>query len=203
MNPEPHKSNIVLIMIAIIGVIGTVIGATITVIGNYNVEKLRQETELTRIALVSIATQGGATQMVLQSTINAPTELPAPTYTPFPTLIPEVATPTLEPVIIGKDENPAGNTTHKRFDINLPAGESIVGQSWELITIQSSGQKIYAPCVAYLFEGPGQYSFSIIAGYWYHYQNVTPSIDEALLQGMVDSLVGQKCPSNVKVVHLP
>jgi hypothetical protein len=68
MTQEPHKSNIVLIIIAIIGVIGTVIGATITVIGNYNVEKLRQETELTRIALVSIATQGGATQASMAST---------------------------------------------------------------------------------------------------------------------------------------
>jgi hypothetical protein len=82
MNPEPQKSNTVLIVIAIIGVIGTVIGTIITVMGNYNVEKLRQETELTRIALVSIATQSGATQTVLQSTINAPTELPVPSTTP-------------------------------------------------------------------------------------------------------------------------
>jgi type II secretory pathway pseudopilin PulG len=88
MNQEPHKSNIVLIAIAIIGVIGTVTGAIITVNGNYKVEKLRQETELTRIALVSIATQGGATQAVLESTINAPTKPPASTYTPLPTYTP-------------------------------------------------------------------------------------------------------------------
>ena len=67
MTQEPNKSNIILIIIAIIGVCGTVIGATITVMGNINVEKIRQETELTRIALPSIATQ-----MVLQSTVNAP-----------------------------------------------------------------------------------------------------------------------------------
>jgi len=53
MTQEPHKNNSTLIGIAIIGVIGTVIGAIITVMGNYNVEKLRQETELTRIALAS------------------------------------------------------------------------------------------------------------------------------------------------------
>ena len=77
MTQEPHKGNIVLILIAVIGVIGTVTGAIITVNGNYKVEKLRQETELTRIALVSIATQGGATQMVLQNIVNAPTEMPS------------------------------------------------------------------------------------------------------------------------------
>ena len=65
MTQEPqHKSNTVLI-VAIIGLIGTVIAAIITVMGNYNVEKLRQETELTRIALVSVATQEEATQTAI------------------------------------------------------------------------------------------------------------------------------------------
>jgi len=83
MNQEPHKSNFVLIMIAIIGVIGTVIGATITVIGNYNVEKLRQETELTRIALAFIATQGETTQPSTTSAISLPTPTdPAKVSTP-------------------------------------------------------------------------------------------------------------------------
>jgi hypothetical protein len=67
MTQEPNKSNIVFIIVAIIGVCGTVIGATINVMGNINVEKIRQETELTRIALPSIATQ-----MVLQSTASVP-----------------------------------------------------------------------------------------------------------------------------------
>jgi hypothetical protein len=82
MNQEPHKSNVVLIIIAIIGVIGTIIGATITVIGNYNVEKLRQETELTRIALASIATQREATQPSATSTISlpTPTDIATPTF---------------------------------------------------------------------------------------------------------------------------
>jgi hypothetical protein len=57
-----YKNNTVLI-VAIIGVIGTIVATTIGVIGNYvgnyNIEKLRQESELTRIALVAIATQGG------------------------------------------------------------------------------------------------------------------------------------------------
>ena len=103
MTQEPHKSNIVLIIIAIIGVVGTIIGATITVIGNYNVEKLRQETELTRIALVSIATQGGATQMVLQSTVNAPIQPPPFTPTPYPTytqlVVPTEIIPTSAPIL--------------------------------------------------------------------------------------------------------
>jgi hypothetical protein len=83
MTQEPHKSNIVLI-VAIIGVIGTTVGAIINVIGNYNIEKLRQESELTRIVLVSIATQGGATQVSMESTISAPTIPLYPTQSPFP-----------------------------------------------------------------------------------------------------------------------
>lgn len=83
MTQEPQKNNnIVLIVIAIIGVIGTIVATTIGVIGNYNIEKLRQDTELTRIALVSIATQGGATQASLASTISAPTETPINTIAP-------------------------------------------------------------------------------------------------------------------------
>lgn len=94
MTQEPQKNNSVLIVIAIIGVVGTIVASAIGAMANYNIEKERQGFELTRIALISIATQGGVTQMALESTVNAPTELPAstytppPTYTPFPTLPP-------------------------------------------------------------------------------------------------------------------
>ncbi len=54
MPPKQQKSNVVLV-VAIVGVIGTVIATTITAFGNYNVEKMRQEAELTRIAIVSSA----------------------------------------------------------------------------------------------------------------------------------------------------
>jgi hypothetical protein len=91
MTQEPPKSNIVLIIIAVIGVIGTIIGATITVIGNYNVEKMRQELELTRIALVATATQDVATQESMVITTSIPINTPFPIYTP--TTIP-MATPT-------------------------------------------------------------------------------------------------------------
>jgi hypothetical protein len=50
---EPQKNSCVLIIVAIVGVIGTIIAATITMMGNYYVEKMRQDAELTRIALVS------------------------------------------------------------------------------------------------------------------------------------------------------
>ncbi len=87
MSQETQKNNTVLIIVAVIGVVGTIVASVIGAIGNYNTEKFRQETELTRIALVSIATQGGATQMVMQSTIDAPTQTPLPTltFTPPPT----------------------------------------------------------------------------------------------------------------------
>lgn len=100
MTQEPQKNNSVLIAIAIIGVIGTIVASAIGAMANYNVEKERQGFELTRIALVSIATQGGVTQMALESTVNAPPEPTAtsyPTYTPFPTFPPTetpIPTPT-------------------------------------------------------------------------------------------------------------
>lgn len=91
MNSENKKSNTVLIVVAIIGICGTITASIIGVIGNFNTEKFRQEAELTRIALISIATQGGATQVSMASSLSAPTDTPyptntlQPTYTPYPT----------------------------------------------------------------------------------------------------------------------
>jgi len=72
MKKEAHKNNDILITIAIISVIGTALGAAITVIGNYNVEKLRQETELTRIALASNSIQNGITQAPMTNIASTP-----------------------------------------------------------------------------------------------------------------------------------
>ena len=88
MTQEPPKNNVVLIVIAIIGVVGTIVATAIGVIGNYNIEKLRQNTELTSIAFESISMQGGATQTSLASTISAPTETPALASFPTNTTVP-------------------------------------------------------------------------------------------------------------------
>jgi len=74
MTQEPHKSNAVLIVVAIIGVVGTIIASLIGVIGNYNVEKLRQDTELTRIAFASNTIQSGATQLILPEVSATPVQ---------------------------------------------------------------------------------------------------------------------------------
>jgi hypothetical protein len=112
MPQEPQKNSTVLILVAIIGVIGTIVATSIGVIGNYNIEKFRQEAELTRIALVSIVAQGESTQAAMASTIAAPTNTFIPTTTPIPvntntpsptstsTLIP---TPTPDPRIFWDD----------------------------------------------------------------------------------------------------
>jgi len=71
MAQEPHKNNSVLIIVAVITVIGSVIAALISVKGNYDVEKMRQEAELTRIALVSPLTQPDS-----HGAVNAPTSAP-------------------------------------------------------------------------------------------------------------------------------
>lgn len=102
MAHEPQKSNVVLIVIAIIGVLGTIVASGIGALTSYNIEKQRQDFELTKIVLVSIATQGGATQVVLERTVNAPTQPPPFTATPYPTytqiVIPTQVIPTSTPV---------------------------------------------------------------------------------------------------------
>jgi len=85
MTQEPQKNNVVLIIIAIIGVVGTIVASIIGATANYNIEKLRQDSALTQIALVAVVTQGGATQVSMASTISAPTSTPLPTSTPVPT----------------------------------------------------------------------------------------------------------------------
>jgi type II secretory pathway pseudopilin PulG len=88
MSKEPAKSNTSVIVIAIIGALSTICAASIGAVTTYNVEKMRQESELTRIALVSIVTQGGATQESMASTISAPADTPYPTQTLQPTFTP-------------------------------------------------------------------------------------------------------------------
>lgn len=132
MTQEPQKNNIVLILVAVIGVIGTLAGAIITVNGNYKVEKLRQETELTRIALVSIATQGGATQVSMASTISAPTSTPyptnapQPTYTSYPTYTP-IPLPTIQPtasILLPFEDN---------FDSGLSDNWKTLTGTWRMV----------------------------------------------------------------------
>ncbi len=72
------------IIIAIITVVGAIFAAIITVSGNYNVEKMRQDVELTKIAL-SIH----STQMVLQTTVSPPIEIILPTMTSAPIVVPQ------------------------------------------------------------------------------------------------------------------
>jgi hypothetical protein len=103
MSKESSKGNSALIIIAIIGGLSTICAASIGAMTTYNVEKLRQESELTRIALVSTATQAGVTQAAMADILSMPTNTPQPplptytlepsptaypTYTPFPTNIP-------------------------------------------------------------------------------------------------------------------
>lgn len=82
---QESKNSSTGIIVAIITVIGAIIAATITVSGNYNVEKMRQDVELTKIALSM-----QSTQMVLQITAIVPTEAIAPTITTIaPAVVPQ------------------------------------------------------------------------------------------------------------------
>ncbi len=94
MTQETQKNNSAVIIVAIIGIIGTIIATTIGVIGNYNVEKLRQDAELTRIALISTNAQAGSTQA---SFTNMPFSA---TSTPMIALANTAISPTNIPPII-------------------------------------------------------------------------------------------------------
>ena len=94
MTQESHKGNTALIVIAVIGVLGTVIATSLGIFGEYTIEKLHQETELTRIALEGTTPQINVIQTELPT--QAPTDKPVPS-TEFvfpPTLIAPSAVPT-------------------------------------------------------------------------------------------------------------
>jgi hypothetical protein len=138
MSPESPKSNTVLIVIAIIGVAGTIVASAIGAITNYNIEQQRQVFELTRAALVSIVTQSGVTQAALQGTADAPTitpyptQTPQPTYTPYPTFTslptytPIRSTPTLS-LILPFQDSFDGNV---RPEWQILNGELILQDGW-------------------------------------------------------------------------
>lgn len=116
MSQEQQKGNIVLIIVAVIGVVGTIVGSIINVIGNQNLEKMRQEAELTRIAIVSIATQGGATQISMAGTISAPTST---------ALAPVIVTATLPPTI-----QPTNTSSLPSFSDNFENG---IKSDWKIL----------------------------------------------------------------------
>jgi len=78
MTQESQKSNTVLIIIATIGVLGTILASAIGAIGNYNIEKLRQETELTQTALNAL------TPTIAPSLTSSQITLAPSTVTPVP-----------------------------------------------------------------------------------------------------------------------
>ena len=73
---QESKNNSTGIVIATIGVVGAIIAAIITTTGNYKVEKMRQEVELTKIAL-SVE----STEAILQNTTGTSTETIHPSFT--------------------------------------------------------------------------------------------------------------------------
>ena len=85
MAQEPQKGNSIGIIIAVITAIGVVTAALIAANGNNNVEKMRQQAELTQIALISQLTQAAS-----QGAVNVPTVSVTSTTiaSPAPTLLP-------------------------------------------------------------------------------------------------------------------
>lgn len=126
MNKEAPKGNSALIIIAIIGALSTICAASIGAMTTYNVEKLRQDSELTRIALVSTATQAGVTQAAMADILSMPTNTPLPTYT-------LQSTSTAYPTYTALPTNIPLPTQ----DISLPFSDNFdsgLSPSWRLIT---------------------------------------------------------------------
>lgn len=143
MAQEQNKSSIILIIIAIIGVCGTVVAATINVMGNINVEKIRQEAELTKIAL---STQ--PTEAILQNTANASTQTIYPTLIVAPTTLAIVTTPT-----IGLDSTNynkltfailVGVTSQTNFNLTAASNYSYVANVKDVDTAILELSKVYS-----------------------------------------------------------
>ena len=127
MTQKPqHKNNTVLI-VAIIGLVGTVITAIITVMGNYNIAKMNREIELTRIALIPSSAQNETTQV-------ASTEIIAVTPT-LDNLIPANSTETILPIPIGE------LLFSEDFEDGFSKGIAFNSGSWKVVD-DGTGNKV-------------------------------------------------------------
>jgi hypothetical protein len=193
MTQEPQKSNVVLIVIAIIGVVGTIVATTIGAIGNYNIEKLRQDTELTRIALVLIATQGGATQASLASTISAPTDISTPPPAASPNIIvsplPSLTfTPALFPNVTGQEIFP--NFTIR--PVSLKSGELLVGTAVKFAILDYGCNTMditeNIPYTVFLIRGPIDVEIQIYNGGWDYWVNMD---DDNFAQSLLEPKINE------------
>lgn len=91
MSPEAQKSNTVAIVVALLGVIGTIVASIIGASATIKTEKLRQESALTQIALVSIGVQDRTAQATTTSAISTSIPTNIPTKVSPTTIVP--ATP--------------------------------------------------------------------------------------------------------------
>jgi hypothetical protein len=82
MSKKKPENNSPVVIVAVIGALSTIFAAVIGSVANYNTEKLRQESELTRIALLSMPTTEISTQLPTATTFPLPTLPPDPTLPP-------------------------------------------------------------------------------------------------------------------------
>lgn len=127
MTQEPQKNNSILIIVAVIGLVGTITATIIGVIGNYNIEKLRQEAELTKIAFSS------STSMQTENTQIPTTTSPllSPSQTPQPTMTSVLLPPsqTSQPTSI-KD---VSNLFHEDFEDGKTQQITYMSSGWRII----------------------------------------------------------------------
>lgn len=117
MSQESPKSN-VLIVVAVLGAISTIVASAIGAISNYNTEKLRQDSEMTKIAVIAVATQGGLTQQAMVKTVNAPAIEP-PEFTSSPTDLDAMETPPARTPMLTPSSELASNIIFvEKFDDN-------------------------------------------------------------------------------------
>jgi len=77
----------------------------------------------------------------------------------------------------------SGNGRSVSYTQELAKGEVIVGHAFRFNHTSHSA--------VFLFTGPGKFEYSISSGLWYKHTNTTPSLNEALLQGQIDTMVNK------------
>jgi hypothetical protein len=75
----------------------------------------------------------------------------------------------------------SGNRGSVNYTQELARAEVIVGHAFRFQ--RQSGAAVF------LMTGPGTFTFSINSGLWYKHTNTTPAVNEALLQGQIDTMV--------------
>ena len=137
------------------------------------------------LGIFRLATIGVNIEREMTSTQNRPSQYNPPTqaYTPPPQTYKQV------------DTQATGGGVRVTYKVNLGQNEVLVGHADKF--------QGYAPCVAYIVVGPGNFEFWIQSGIWYKWINTTPELNKTLLQEQKGILINKYNYVPVQIRRLP